>query len=124
MTGSKYVISWRKRTKQKMIKAFGDKCCVCSHTYPPEVFEFHHLNPKNKEFSLGKIRSNYFTWERIVNELRKCVMVCSNCHRLIENGYVEVPPDAKRFDNKSKNKKRKKTRRCSPGRQRQKDLKS
>ena len=106
MTGSKYVISWRKRTKRRMIKAFGDKCCICGRTYPTEVFEFHHLNPKNKEFSLGKIRSNCFSWERIVNELRKCVMVCANCHRLVENGYVDVPANAKRFDDKSKKKKR------------------
>lgn len=98
MTGSKHVISWRRRTKERMINAFGNKCCICGHTFPQEVFEFHHLNPKNKEFSLGKIRSNCFSWERIVNELRKCVMACANCHRLIENGYVEVPKNASRFN--------------------------
>lgn len=98
MTGSKYVISWRKRTKERMIKAFGGKCCICEHTFPQEVFEFHHLVPKIKEFSLGKIRSNCFSWERIVKELRKCVMVCANCHRLIENGYIKVPKNAKRFN--------------------------
>lgn len=81
-----------------MIKAFGDKCCICGRTFPQEVFEFHHLNPETKEFSLGKIRSNCFSWERIVNELRKCVMVCANCHRLIENGYVDVPENVVRFN--------------------------
>jgi len=100
MAGAKYVISWRRRTKERMVKSFGNKCSVCGITFPQEVFEFHHLNPETKEFNLGRIRSNCFSWERIVIELRKCIMVCANCHRLIENNYIEVPLNAQRFNEK------------------------
>jgi len=100
MAGAKYVISWRRRTKERMVKSFGNKCSVCDNTYPQEIFEFHHLKPETKEFNLGRIRSNCFSWERIVIELRKCIMVCANCHRLIENNYIEVPLNPKRFNEK------------------------
>lgn len=31
-------------------------------------------------------------------ELRKCIMVCSNCHRLIEYGHIKVPNNPQKFD--------------------------
>ena len=81
-----------------MVKAFGGICCVCGEEFPQEIFEFHHLNPKYKEFGLGKINSSCYSWRKIVSELRKCVLVCANCHRLVEYKYAKVPPDAPRFN--------------------------
>lgn len=98
MSTSKHVISWRRRTKQRMVAAFGGICGKCKEEFPQEVFEFHHLNPDEKDFGLGSIRSNCISWERIVQELRKCIMLCANCHRLIEYGHSEVPENAQRFN--------------------------
>jgi hypothetical protein len=100
MSKSKNVINWRRRTKERMVAAFDKKCCICGKTYPQECFEFHHLDPSEKSFGLGTIRSNCISWEKIVTELRKCVMVCANCHRLVEYGYVQMPSDPYRFNEK------------------------
>jgi len=98
LSKSKHVVSWRRRTKARMVAAFGGKCCVCQKEYPQEVFEFHHLDPAEKDFAFGSVRSNCLSWDKIVNELRKCVMVCANCHRLVEYGHGEIPENAFRFD--------------------------
>ena len=81
-----------------MVSAFGGKCCVCKKEYPQEVFEFHHLIPDEKSFGLGSIRSGCISWSRIYHELRKCVMCCANCHRLVEYGHAVIPEDAQKFD--------------------------
>ena len=74
--------------------------------------EFHHVNPKEKEFEVSGhgLMQNL---EVIISELRKCIMVCSNCHRGIHSNDVLVPANWKDYfdettannllnDNKSK----------------------
>ena len=97
MSKAKHVKDWRKRTKQRMVNAFGNICCVCKKSFPPELYDFHHIDG-TKEFGLASAMANIISWKRLVGELKKCVMVCSNCHRLVEYGYKEVPNDADRFN--------------------------
>ena len=47
------------------------------------VLEFHHTNPKNKEFSIGHANYNHFGLDRIKKEIEKCAVICANCHRII-----------------------------------------
>lgn len=95
---SNNVKAWRKRTKDRIIEAFGDKCCICGKSYAPELYDIHHIFPEYKEFSIGSIRANSVSWERIVVELKKCVMMCANCHRLVHNGYETIPEDCHKFN--------------------------
>lgn len=62
------------------VKSFGGVCHDCNTTYPYQVFEFHHLNPKEKDYDWGKLRLR--SPEKIAEELSKCVMLCANCHRI------------------------------------------
>ena len=96
MAKLKPVINGRRRTKERMIAAFGNQCCVCKKTYPLEIFEFHHLDPDEKNFGIGSVKS--ISWDCLVIELRKCVMVCANCHRLIDYGYITIPDEIVRFN--------------------------
>jgi hypothetical protein len=90
------VIGWRRRAKARMVEAFGSECCICKIKSYPEIYDFHHINPDEKEFGIGALCVR--AWDKLVIELRKCVMMCSNCHRLYHRGYLEIPKDAKRFD--------------------------
>jgi len=47
---------------------------------------------------MGAIRANCISWKRIVKELRKCIMVCSNCHRLIHYNNAEIPENPTLFN--------------------------
>lgn len=69
---------WKDR-KQKAIELMGGKCSNCGYDKNYAALEFHHLNPNEKEFDFGKLRQ--CKWETVVTELKKCVMLCSNCHR-------------------------------------------
>jgi hypothetical protein len=62
-------------------------CVKCGET-EPICLDFHHIDDNTKEFALssGKQRS----WEKISDELRKCVVLCSNCHRKLHAGLIEL----------------------------------
>jgi hypothetical protein len=66
--------------KKKAIVYLGDKCYDCKETYQPEVYDFHHLDANTKELEWVKMRLH--TWDNVVKELDKCVLLCSNCHRI------------------------------------------
>ncbi len=72
-----------RKLKRKMVELMGDVCSDCCMQYPDFVYDFHHLDPTQKDFSIGKSRD----WEKIEKELAKCVMLCSNCHRIRHYGY-------------------------------------
>ena len=90
MTTANYVKDWRRKTKARIIEAMGGKCVSCDYNRYQEVFDLHHLNPLKKNFSFGSIRANPKAWSTIVIELRKCVLLCANCHREVEAGYKTV----------------------------------
>jgi len=96
---SQYVKDWRKKTKLRIIKAMGGKCQICGYDKCPEAFDLHHLDPNEKEISLSSIRANPKAWATIVKELRKCVLLCANCHREVEAGYSVI--EVKQYFNES-----------------------
>jgi len=69
------------RHKKEAIKILGGKCIRCGFNGNYIVFEFHHPN-SNKESSWGKLR-NKKGWKFILKEIKKCQLVCANCHRII-----------------------------------------
>jgi hypothetical protein len=89
----------RQRIKQEFVNSFGNKCCVCKKSYPIVVYDFHHIDPNDKKFSISKgwVQNN----GQLLEEIMKCVMVCSNCHRQINAGTKHVPKDAIRFKEKN-----------------------
>ncbi len=69
---------WKKR-KLKAIEYKGGKCMSCGYNKYPDVLEFHHRDPSEKEFEWKKLRKR--SWEAVLKELDKCDMLCANCHR-------------------------------------------
>lgn len=57
----------------------GSKCFDCGNR-DPEVLEFDHLVPSEKRFNISEMLRDY-AWETILVEIRKCDVVCANCHR-------------------------------------------
>lgn len=97
-SSSQSVKDWRRKTKTRMIDAMGGRCSICSYQKSQNALEFHHLDPAEKDFSFGSIRSNPKNWPAIVAELSKCVLLCANCHREVHEGTTELPPNFPRFD--------------------------
>jgi len=74
---SQKVINWRKRTKIKAVEHKGGKCEKCGYDKCIQALAFHHLDPKKKDFAISGVSKS---WETIVSELDKCILVCANCH--------------------------------------------
>lgn len=88
--GSERVIKWRKRTKQKMIESMGGCCKLCGYDRCQEAMDFHHIDPNEKEFSFSSVRASPKSLSSLINELKKCVLLCSRCHREVHAGMVKV----------------------------------
>ena len=96
MSNVRAVVSWRIRTKTNLLKGFRSKCAICSYDKCQNALELHHLDPSEKEFGFGSKSS--ISWDKLINEAKKCICVCANCHREIHAGLVAVSEDHQRFD--------------------------
>ncbi len=79
------VANYRRRRKIKLVALFGGKCYDCKQSFPPYVFDFDHRDPSEKCFAIGNNGST-LSWERTLEEAKKCDMVCANCHRVRTHG--------------------------------------
>ena len=62
------------------------KCAKCGDTRG-YVLDYHHLDPNAKENTIARMTSNYYSLDRVMNEIQKCICLCANCHR--EFHYLE-----------------------------------
>lgn len=71
------------RTKRlEFVNSLKNKPCTdCGIKYPPYVMEFDHLGNEKKFKEISVMVRQTYSEERILNEIKKCELVCSNCHR-------------------------------------------
>lgn len=67
------------RRAEYLVSIKGGGCKLCGYNKCPAALEFHHLDPAEKEFQINKRWS--MSDEKLLKELDKCVLLCSNCHR-------------------------------------------
>lgn len=83
----KRVAQKRRDTKLKAVEYKGGKCEICGYDRCVWALDFHHINPEDKYFAIGS-RGYARSWESVRKELDKCILVCANCHREIEAGFI------------------------------------
>lgn len=54
-------------------------CKDCGKSYPYYVMDFDHLGPKLFSISKGSRQHSYL---ELLLEIKKCEVVCANCHRI------------------------------------------
>jgi hypothetical protein len=65
----------------------GNACWFCGYSLTWRNLAFHHVDPSQKLFNLSS-RECMLRWERIFNEMKKCILVCHNCHGEIHEGLI------------------------------------
>jgi transposase-like protein len=83
------VATRRRRIKEILVKEAGGECLLCGFARYIGALQFHHVDPGSKEFSLGRdgvARS----LRRAREEARKCVLLCANCHAMVEAGVIDL----------------------------------
>jgi len=78
----------RYRAKLAAINHMGNKCIDCGWSGHQSAFQFHHTNPKEKEFIIGNVANK--SWDSILSELKKCILLCANCHAIRHSSKNEA----------------------------------
>ena len=58
----------------------GKPCADCGIIYPHYIMDFDHLPQHKKSFQIAK-HGKLYSKDKLVMEMGKCELVCSNCHR-------------------------------------------
>lgn len=73
-------------------------CCVeCGFEATKDTvaaFDFHHVNPSEKEYTPSDMLM--LKKEKVYKELDKCVLLCSNCHRILHYRQHRAKPAQQR----------------------------
>lgn len=88
----------RKRLKEKLVEYKGGKCERCGYDKCITALEFHHIDPNEKEFSIGS--KDVLSFEKCKKEVDKCMLLCANCHREIH--YEEALEKQRQEEEKEK----------------------
>lgn len=78
----------------------GQKCVVCGYSKYAGALDFHHLDPSSKDVNVSELlaKSNTSFIPKLVDELKKCVVVCRNCHAEIHGNVTSIPQGTKTYD--------------------------
>ena len=77
--------------KEQLSQYKESKGCLCCDESNPVCLELHHLDPSQKEINPADMASRGWSWERMLTEIEKCVVVCSNCHKKIHANQLVIP---------------------------------
>ena len=65
-------------------------CKDCGKRYPYYVMDFDHVEGV-KSFNLGTVLARQCGASKVIEEIVKCDIVCSNCHRERTYGVAKRP---------------------------------
>jgi hypothetical protein len=65
--------------KKMAVEYKGGKCEKCGYNKYIGALEFHHVDGE-KDFGIGA-KGYTRSWTKVKEELDKCTMLCSNCHK-------------------------------------------
>ena len=71
--------------KQHLIDKMGGQCVSCGTT---DNLEFDHINPLDKSLNITHklVLKNAYQLEEVVQELKKCQLLCEQCHKKKTHG--------------------------------------
>lgn len=70
-------------------KAKLGRCLSCGYNRHLGALQWHHWDPSRKEREPSSMRSHADSGA--LRELRKCVLLCSNCHWEVTHGKRQIP---------------------------------
>ncbi len=72
----------RRQAQREFINGFKSKPCAdCGGSFPACVMDFHHVRGA-KKYEVSRLAKMSASWDTIRSEIAKCVLLCSNCHRI------------------------------------------
>lgn len=85
MSNGESVSKHRREKRIKLRLLSGGMCCLCGYNRLFAALDFHHLDKTTKSFNIAG-EGQTLSWDRLLHEVQKCILVCATCHREIEAG--------------------------------------
>ena len=79
----------RLKLRQMTLDLLGSKCIISGYHRDVHALDFHHVDESTKNFGLSD-RGLTRSWEKVKEEVLKCVLLCANCHREVHSGYISL----------------------------------
>ena len=79
----------RKERRGKVILLAGGCCIRCGYDKCIRALSFHHRDPATKRFPLNTRVLQSHSWDEILEEVKKCDLLCLNCHMELEDEAYE-----------------------------------
>jgi predicted HNH restriction endonuclease len=70
--------------RKQLLEILGCKCSQCGYDKHLSALTFHHLRDKKYNLTLREMASA-IPMEKFISEVKKCIVLCENCHREIHN---------------------------------------
>lgn len=67
-------------------------CVDCGGSYPPCCMDFHHRDPSQKKFAIGRGITQVGR-KALEKEIAKCDLLCANCHRIRHSRFYDLERD-------------------------------
>ena len=82
---------WRAEYRAKIAKLQNDLKTPCIRCGEDDTtcIDYHHIDPSTKKYAVANCR----TEKSMLVEIKKCVCICSNCHRKLHAGKWELSPE-------------------------------
>lgn len=71
--------------KREFVEKMGGKCCKCGYDKNYSALDFHHLDETKKVITLDVCSLGHFSIQKCEDELKKCILICANCHREVHH---------------------------------------
>jgi hypothetical protein len=82
------------RRKKELVELAGGKCIICGYNKCLRALTFHHRDPNNKKFQLSSADIKSKKWEEVIEEFKKCDLLCVRCHAEIHDleyqNYINI----------------------------------
>lgn len=65
----------------------GGRCVRCGYNTCIKALEFHHINPAQKDFTIS---NDHFKLQEAIEESKKCILICSNCHKELHDNMWNI----------------------------------
>ena len=70
----------RLRRMERMDRLKDNPCSDCGRIFSPEAMDWDHRDPREKIGNVSQMLR--WSWDKVLIEVSKCDLVCSNCHRV------------------------------------------
>lgn len=71
----------RIKIRKLLLEYLQENPCVMCGQDDPIVLDFDHIDPSTKTKGISKMLSGHYGWNKISEEIKKCRVLCANCHR-------------------------------------------